>query len=309
MRPTLRATCLLPSIILLVGCQDWIEAADRYREDFHYNYPLKDGKLEVESFNGSVEITGWDQEMVDISGTKYAATEELLREIKIDVRATPASVVIRSLRPSAPFPGRFSNSGVRYVIRVPRRTELARIATSNGSLRVEEIEGAARLNTSNGSVRTNRIRGALDVRTSNGSVELSNTTGGTTVHTSNGSIRAEVAKGAFDASTSNGRVDVRVLEADEGPVRVESSNGRIDVTMDTVRAVRASTSNASITLRLPSEAGANVRAHTSNARVTSDFQVLASISGKRNSLDGKIGTGGPLLDLTTSNGGIQLLRR
>jgi hypothetical protein len=62
-------------------------------------------------------------------------------------------------------------------------------------------------------------------------------------------------------------------------------------------------------VRMPSSAGAMVRAHTSNSSITSDFDVSVH-SGmiSKHRLEGKIGAGGPLLDLGTSNGGIKLLR-
>ena len=33
------------------------------------------------TMNGSVEITGWDKDTVEITGVKYAATEELLKAV------------------------------------------------------------------------------------------------------------------------------------------------------------------------------------------------------------------------------------
>src|SRR5207249_442335 len=74
-----RASSFILGALLLAGCEDWVEAgsADRYKEDFHFSYPLSaNGRVEVESFNGSVEISGWDQNTIDISGTKYANTPE-----------------------------------------------------------------------------------------------------------------------------------------------------------------------------------------------------------------------------------------
>jgi hypothetical protein len=76
-----------------------------------------------------------------------------------------------------------------------------------------------------------------------------------------------------------------------------------------VREVHADTSNSSITVRLPSSAGATVRAHTTNSSIDTDFDV--SVHGgmiSKHRLEGTIGSGGPLLDLGTSNGSIKILR-
>ena len=305
MRP--RAICVVASMILLAGCEDFGIGGmnDRYREDFHFSYPLSDaGTVELENLNGSVEISGWDKNTVDIDGTKYATTETRLREMRIDVQAAAGSVMIRTVPPI----DRHGNAGARYVLHGPWRAELSNIVTSNGPIRVTDVEGAAHLRTSNGGVHVSEIHGLVDARTSNGPVDLSDVVGDATLHTTNGSIRAEVKKGRFEATTSNGSITARLVETDANPVRLESSNGHIDLTLDAPREVHASTSNSSITVHLPSSVGATLRAHTSNAPISSDFDV--SVHGgslSRHEMNGTIGAGGPLLDLSTSNGAIKLM--
>lgn len=294
--------------LFLAGCDDWDldDVLGPFRQDFQFSYPLSaGGTVQLENFNGSVEISGWDQNTVEIHGTKYAGTEWRLKETKIDVASSPNSVVIRTVPPL----NRMGRFGARYVIHVPRHAELASIVSSNGVIRVDTIDGRAFLKTSNGGIHASQIHGFLDIETSNGSVDLTDVTGDTTIRTSNGAIHAEVRKGSLRARTSNGGIDVRVREPDAKPVHLESSNGHIELTMDAARPVYAGTSNSSITVRLPDSAGVTVRAQTSNASITSDFDV--SVHGgtlSKHHMEGAIGAGGPLLDLTTSNGGIRLVR-
>lgn len=307
MRMHMRTICLALLAILLAACDDWdFDSGGRYRQDFHFSYPLTaGGSVQLENSNGSVEISGWDQNTVDIDGTKYAGTEERLREIRIDVTPSPNAIAIRTVPPF----DRHGSYGARYVIHVPRRTDLANIVSSNGSIRVETIEGPAYLKTSNGSVHASQIQGSLDIQTSNGSVDAYSVTGDTKLRTSNGSIRAEVRKGVFEATTSNGAIEARVMEPDANQVRLESTNGHIDLTLEAVREVHADTSNSSITVHLPESAGANLRARTSNSSINSDFDV--TVHGgivSRNRLEGAIGAGGPTLDLETRNGRINLMK-
>ena len=67
---------LAAGLLGLAGCDiDDLDigGSERSSQDFHYSYPMQPGgRLSVENFNGSVEISGWDQDTVDISGTKYA---------------------------------------------------------------------------------------------------------------------------------------------------------------------------------------------------------------------------------------------
>jgi hypothetical protein len=264
----LSALALCVGSLFLAACDEVLDGAwSRVQEDFHYSYALNPGgKIEVENQNGGIDISGWDQNTVDISGTKYANTPDRLKDVRVEISHTPDLVTIRTIPPVE----HWGNSGVRYSIRVPRRTELARIASSNGPLHVDSIDGAARLHTSNGPIRGNGITGSLDIGTSNGRIELT---------------------------------DVN------GPVTARTSNGAIDLSFDAVREVRASTSNGAISLRLPAEPAAALRARTSNGAIHSDFDVTAHGLISKHSLEGAIGAGGPLLDLSTSNGSIRLLRR
>ena len=108
-----------PFLIALTGCElENMAAAVNEKEDFHMNLVLKSGgHFRLENFNGSVEITGWEKEEVDVAGTKYASTQSQLAQIKIDVQSTPEGLNLRTIPPVE----RRGNSGAKYIIRVPRR--------------------------------------------------------------------------------------------------------------------------------------------------------------------------------------------
>src|SRR5712692_9722028 len=219
----------MKKLLLLLCASALMFAGDsnRYREDFHYSYPqTAGGRFAIENFNGSVEITGWDQNTVDISGTKYAESQQLLNSMKIEASSSGNAVHVKTTRPERER----GNRGAKFVIKLPRRTELETVQSSNGSLRVEDIDGNAHLQTSNGSVKIARIHGSVDAHSSNGSVEVSEVDGGMSLHTSNGSVHAEGVRGAFDADTSNGGIHVHLRDTDAGhPIKLATSNGAIDL--------------------------------------------------------------------------------
>src|SRR5260370_33244574 len=52
----------------------------------HESHPMQPGaKLTVENINGAIELSGWDQSMIDITATKYAETDQVLAQLKEDV--------------------------------------------------------------------------------------------------------------------------------------------------------------------------------------------------------------------------------
>jgi len=306
-------TLVLTAIaLLLAGCdpRDFASFGDShaYEKDFHYSYPLKPGgRLSVENFNGSVEITGWDKDTVEIDGRQYASTIEMRDAIKIDVAASDGLVQIRTIRPG----DRFGNMGARYIIRAPRKVNLDRIVSSNGGLKVDEIEGIVRLRTSNGSIRTARIRGDLDATTSNGGIDIDDLDGPANVRTSNGRVTAEGVRGSLQVATSNGSIHASVVKPEaHRPIKLQTSNGGIDLSMDSLadNEIRASTSNSGITVKLPSMASAHIHAHTSHSSIHTDFDMKREEGDGKNSLDGIIGSGGPTVELSSSNGSIRLLK-
>jgi DUF4097 and DUF4098 domain-containing protein YvlB len=308
----MRAKLILPaiaaSLIVLAGCdiEDMGGSFERYHEDFHYNYPMKaGGSLAVDSFNGSVEVSVWDQETVDISGTKYARSQEETADLKIEVDHSPSSVAIRAIRPSM----RHGNYGAKFAIKVPHGVVLDHLITSNGAIRTSDGVGPARLKTSNGHVEVRHLKGALNADTSNGPVELQDIDGAVEVHSSNGHIRAEGVRGALEATTSNSSIHA-VLEKVDGAVRVQSSNGGIDLTLPAgaQRAIRAHTSNSGITVHLPGEVNARLSAQTSNSSISSDFEMRMRGEISKHHLEGTLGSGGPLIDLSTSNGPIRIVK-
>lgn len=295
----------LLAALLLVGCDfDDLGPSDRFKAEFHYTLKPSD-RLSVENFNGEIEVAGWDEPSIEITGTKYASTQENLDNIKIDVHESAALTEVRTLRPNT-FHG---NQGARYLIRAPRKTVVDRIVSSNGSVRVHDMTAAASIHTSNGPIRVENIQGGVDAETSNGAIELDSVTGKVNLHTSNGRIRAEELTGACDAQTSNGPVTLRFKDAPDGAVHINTSNGSVDVTMSKSpkNGVRAETSNGSITLDMPGNTTARLNAQTSQS-ISSDFDVTDRLNSDREKhhLEGDIGGGGPLIELTTHNGGIRL---
>lgn len=262
---TLSCALLVAALAVLeTGCMIGdFGMGDRFTEDFHYNYNFAPGgRISVENTNGSIEIAGWDKDSVAISGTKSASSEEALKSIKIEISQGAGSISVRTLLP----PVRHGGAGAKYLINLPRKSQLDQITSTNGPLRVEDISGEVRLRTSNGSIHLGNVRGRLWVDTSNGRIEGTNLDGDTVLRTTNGSIHLDRVRGAMEARTTNG----------------------------------------SITLSLPADIKATVDAETTHGTVSSDFDELVHRSRSRRHLEGAIGNGGPLIRLLTTNGSIRL---
>jgi hypothetical protein len=296
-------TALLSLTSCIVGVGDW----ERFSKDFHSSYPLKPGgRLSVETFNGSVDISGWDQSTVDISGTKYGPTQEEANNLRVDFDNNPEGVAIHVERPT----DRRNNQGARLTIKIPRSALIERVVTSNSSIHIQDGAGPCHLHTSNASIRVTDLHGQLEAETSNGGIELDGVDGDVRARTSNGHIRAERINGAVDANTRNGPINIDIMRTDKS-IRIDTSNNGVELALPPKfsSGVHVETNNGPITLRMAEGANARISARTNNSSIDTEFEVRAQGELSRNRLEGVIGNGGPLIDLTTSNGNIHLLKR
>jgi hypothetical protein len=308
MRVNLASWAVTACVISLPGCYLDDLGPWRVTRDFHYSYPLKaGGKLSIETFNGSVDVTGWDQEMVEIDGAKYAPSPEAVDALRIEITDSPDSIEVRVSRP-AEFRG---NRGARFYIKMPRKAILDHVASSNGPVVVQGATGPTHLRTSNGSIHVGNFDDYLEARTSNASIDLADVDGEAVASTSNGRIRAENINGPLDASTTNSSIAATLAGVSSSrSIRLVTSNGPVDLTLPSglSAGARVSTRNGRITIRMAPDISAHVLARTNNSSISSDFEMKVQGVISKNNIDAVIGNGGPLFDLSTSNAPIKLLR-
>jgi DUF4097 and DUF4098 domain-containing protein YvlB len=307
----MRTALVVAAAISLTGCEFGdIGPSDRYQSDFHYTYDMQPGgKVNAETFNGGIEISGWDQNKVEITGTKYGSSEALRDAVKIDVHHSSDSVEIRAVKPSSMQMG---NYGARFTLHVPRKAVIDRVTTSNGPVKVRDVASAAHLKSSNGAITVTNVGGDVDAHTSNGAIDAESIAGGATLKSSNGRIRAEGVGGPLEAETSNDPITARLDTAPSATTKLVSSNGAIELTMGSAPKgdIRIETRNSGIKLHLPANSSAHIVADTSNGSISSEFSVTSKSEDdeKRKHLNGMIGSGGPNIELSTSNSSIRILK-
>jgi len=300
------AAALLGAAAVLSSCDDF-EGFDRARQDFHYSYAMQPGgRLEIDNTNGSVEITGWDRNTIDVSGTKYAPSDNELQDVRIKVDVNGSTASVRTESPKNFFHGSF---GARYVIRVPRQTMLDRAETTNGSVSAEDLQGGGEIHSTNGRISLARDNGNYNVHTTNGTIELEEVTGAERAETTNGSIRGRLKAGAIDANSTNGSIDFTVEKPQDGnSIHVKTTNGGVTLALAEFHSnpITAETTHGAVTLRLPGDANAQIDAHTSFARITSDLPFSSTGEMSKHDLDAKLGSGGPQISVHTTTGGIRI---
>jgi len=129
------------------------------------------------------------------------------------------------------------------------------------------------------------------------------------VENTNGSVTARNVKGDAGVKTSFAGV---TLDTIGGRITVDNQNGAISVTAmrpaSGCRDISLKTSFSSIRVRVPEGVGYNLTAKTSFGRISSELPVTSTGSIGGDSLNGTIGSGGCQLQLTDSNGSIEIAK-
>lgn len=127
------------------------------------------------------------------------------------------------------------------------------------------------------------------------------------INTVNGGVEIEKVTGDVEASSVNGNVSAAGLV---GKVELSTVNGAVKATFaELKKSASLKSVNGSVTVALPPEANAKVSANTLTGGINSDFDLHAKKHFPiGQNLDGKLGAGGPAIDLSTVNGGIRIDR-
>jgi DUF4097 and DUF4098 domain-containing protein YvlB len=128
----------------------------------------------------------------------------------------------------------------------------------------------------------------------------------------NGSVEAENLSANAEVSSVNGSVSVSTT----GWAEAESVNGSVHATLgnaDWPDELRFKSVNGNVDVTVPSGLNADIRFSTLNGHVTSDFPYTVeggtSVGGHGTNVEGRIGSGGRRIELSSVNGNLELRKQ
>ena len=210
-------------------------------EEFLMTYTVDAGTtLQVDNFNGAVNIHKWDKDVVEVYAlkqTRYGRGE--LKNVDIEV-STGGVMTIETKRLT-----QNPRVSVNYEIKVPGDVIVDRVKTSNGVVGLDGTSGDARATTSNGAIDIRNVDGYVSADTSNGKINIAGTTGVMEARTSNGAIIVEIPDINRDLTirTSNGAVSVYLPADLNADIEMRTSNGRVSIHDVTVTVSESSKNN------------------------------------------------------------------
>jgi len=244
-------------------------------ETFDWTHdPIGIQQLAIESVNGAIAYTGHEQSQFVVHAEKMvkapdlAAAEEFARQVQIHVTPENGGNLLH-VYAEYPKPPRHVEVIVSFTVHGPQRLQVNG-RSSNGPVRINDVQGEVQARSTNGEVRLQRIIGLIH------------------------------------ATTTNGDVKGEALTLEQAS-EFASQNGAIRVTVDAGQApITATTVNGAVHLTLPADYAGQLDARTQNGRVRTDSQTHIT-QRSQNWLVGSIGAGGEaLLKLRSQNGNVTL---
>lgn len=173
------------------------------------------GQVEISNISGSVAVTGWDRNEVEVRGELGDGTEKL--EFSRTGQLTRVKVIM---------PKRSSHvEGTDLIVKVPAGSSIA-VNTVSADLNVRDVRGAQRLQSVSGDIQTGVASEDLECKTVSGNVRVtgSGQRSLTTVMTVSGDAALERVAGEVNGNTVSGDLTVSMGETSRSRLRSTSGN-------------------------------------------------------------------------------------
>lgn len=222
--------------LALGGCVIDVEGYEAVEEEEHVFVVSGVPDVDLSTFDGRIEVRGWDRAEVRVVVEKRAANRERLEEIEIETEQNSNRVRVSARRRDADglrvTLSLGSNwRGARLIASVPHESNVA-ARTDDGRITVTDLSGTVEVFTDDGRIQGEGLRGSVRARTDDGSVRLREIDGDVVVNTEDGSVDVSGILAGLDASTDDGRIVVRAapgsimredwnLHSGDGRVRVD----------------------------------------------------------------------------------------
>lgn len=263
----------------------------------------RDGNIDVSNISGSVTVSGWSRNEVEVTGTLGRNVEELIFERDGDEVTIKVKVPRRG--------GRGIDSDLH--INVPKNSSVD-VGTVSADIDVREVTGEQSLHTVSGDVGTDfagadivaeSVSGDVEVTGDNadGEVEASTVSGDVTLFRVSGKVIAETVSGDVildegsvtraDLGTVNGEILFHGELRDDGKLNVETVNGDVNI-------------------ELSGKLSAKIEIDTFNGSIRNCFGPKAERTSKYGpgwELEFTHGDGDGRIEISTMNGGVSLCNK
>lgn len=275
----MRTALALSVLLASSACVDIVGANldNQYVEREEKTFPTNaKPEVNLSTFDGSIEIRPWDRHEVAVVIEKRGPDKQSLDDLQIEAGqdGNRVNVEVKSRRHGRMgiYFGR--SPSAKLIVSLPATSDVV-ARSGDGSIDVERIAGHVELGSGDGSIRARDLTGDVNV------------------HTGDGSITVDGKFSALRARSGDGSVKIRAASGSSGAADWDIATG-----------------DGSVTLELPDSFNAELDAHTGDGRVSIDGIELSNVTGelRRNTVRGRLGSGGRTVRVRTGDGSITVKR-
>jgi DUF4097 and DUF4098 domain-containing protein YvlB len=173
------------------------------------------GQVEISNISGSVVVTGWDRNEIEVTGELGEGSEKL--EFSRTNQLTRIKVIL---------PKRSSHvESSDLIVKVPARSSIG-ANTVSADLRIQGVHGAQRLQSVSGNIHTGVDREDVECKTVSGNIHVtgSGQANLTTVMTVSGDATLDRLAGEVNGNTVSGDLNVSMGETSRSRLRSTSGD-------------------------------------------------------------------------------------
>lgn len=283
-------------------------------------------RVDVSTIRGKIDIVAGQPGRIVVSGDATvrvgwdapANAIDLARQVAAAPPIQQDGATVR-LRPPAEGAEQRAVT-LNYQVQVPPDTDLLS-SSDSGATSIRGVNGSVAVKTQSARIDVTSIGGPVTVLTGSGAVTVHGSRGAVDVTTESSafsgidlgaSVRVRTQSGAIDlALTGTGDADVETgsseirLRGLGGGLLAKSQSGRISVQGTPRREWNATTGSSRVTIDLDDGVDFSIDASSRSGSVTVEGAAVTGTIAKR-AVKGTVGSGGPLLRLTSGSGAIQV---
>jgi hypothetical protein len=296
MRTWLRSAIIAATTAAAAGGAACVEIAgaprvvDRVDKQFTVS-----GKPDVSlsTFDGSIEIRPTDRAEVTVTIEKRAWSREAADQMEIRAEQNGNRVVVDVRMPNhVHFFGFNRSASANLIVSLPAASDV-QAHSGDGSIDIERVTGTLDLRSGDGDINGRDLGSAVKVHTGDGSIKLTHVSGSLDADTGDGSITADGTFRSVRARSGDGSVTIRAASG-------SSASDEWTIT----------TGDGSVVLAVPDGFGGELDAHSGDGANEVRDVTLSNVTGRisRNSVRGRLGSGGAAVRLRTGDGRITVRR-
>ena len=262
-----------------------------------------DGQVDISNIAGSVTVTGWSRDAVEVTGTLGRNVEELIFERKKD----KVTVKVKVPRHG----GRGIDSDLH--INVPQNSSID-VSAVSADIDVTDVLGEQRLHTVSGDVSTESAGNDVEAQSVSGDVEVDGDKSDTETNAStvSGDVTLFRVSGTVSAESVTGRVIVDEGSFSRADLNVVNGELLFQAELRKGGKLSAETVNGAVDVELVGDVSAKIDVSTINGRIRNCFGPEPERTSKYApgwSLRFTEGDGDARVDISTVNGGVKLCRK